>query len=158
MVCQMQQGLIQNAQVTFLFSFPTWKPGHISSPTFRQNPQQWQVFSDGALLLNWLQMPQWELLRVFAPLSRDGSVEDKRKDGQSKGMQVGNLHGNSELYIPWYTKFPTYFSSWDEEWGLTSQFVIWIFQFLQKDILVPFIWILFVVSAKLDADYLIGSA
>lgn len=104
----------------------------ISSCCFRQNPWQWQVFSATALLLNWRQMPQWELLIAVAPVCGDGSVGDKRKDGQSKGMYVGNLYGNSKLYVPWYTKFPAYFFSWDEESGLRSQFVIWIFQSLQK--------------------------
>lgn len=43
--------------------------------------------------------------------------------------------------------------------GLTSQCATGIFQFLQvKGILVPCIWILFVVSTTLNAGYLIGSA
>lgn len=67
--------------------------------------------------------------------------------------------GASKLYVPWNTTFPAYFSSWDVQSGLTSQYVTGIFQFLQvKGILVPCIWILFVVSTKLDADDFICSA
>jgi len=111
-------------------------PGDISldifSPGFRQNAWQWQVFSARALLLNWLQMPQWELLIVVAPLCGDGSAGGKRKEGQTKGIYVGNLDGNSKLCVPRYAKFPAYFSSRGEESGLQSPFVVWIFQFLQK--------------------------
>lgn len=67
--------------------------------------------------------------------------------------------GTSKPYVPWYTKCPAYFSSGGVQSGLISQYVTGIFPFLQvKGILVPCIWILFVVSTKLDADYLIGSA
>lgn len=88
-----------------------------------------------------------------------GSRGKKGKMGKAKEEKQGTYMRTSNFYVPWNTKFPAYFSTWGVQSGLTSQFLTGIFQFLQvKGILVPCIWILFVVSTKLDADYLIGSA